>query len=178
MQLTETFIKDLYVIDYKSFEDLRGSLLKPFAANVYAEKQLNLNIKEVWFTKSHLNVIRAMHYQAGEKACEKIVSVIAGKVQDVILDLRPDSATFGKYFEIILDAANPQALYIPKDCAHGYKVLSEDSIVVYMATELHSAKDDIGIRWDSFGYDWRITNPILSERDKTLPSLNDWMAKV
>lgn len=172
MTFHKTNIEGLYTIELNPFNDLRGQLLKPFNAEEYREnlpENVNLNIQETWFTKSKLNVIRAMHLQVGEKACEKIVSIIQGKVHDVILDIRPDSPTYGKVFDIVLDEKKPLALYIPIGCAHGYRVLEDNSIVMYMATQLHSAKDDVGIRYDSFGFDWGIEDPILSEKDRNLP---------
>ena len=172
MIFNKTNIEGLYTITLNPFHDLRGELLKPFHAEEYRQnlpENINLNIQEVWFTKSKKDVIRAMHLQVGEQACEKIVSIIQGKIDDVILDIREDSPTYGKYFNITLDEKTPQAIYIPVGCAHGYKVLKNNSIVMYMATQLHVAKDDVGIRYDSFGFDWKITNPILSEKDKNLP---------
>jgi len=172
-----TPIEGLYTITLHSFQDLRGELLKPFNTGNYhtgISNDINLNIKETWLTKSKKDVIRAMHLQAGEYACEKIVSIIQGKVHDVILDIRENSPTYGKYFDIILDETSPKALYIPIGCAHGYKVLTDNSIVLYMATQLHVAKDDIGIRYDSFGFDWKIDNPILSEKDKNLPLFGEY----
>ncbi|MCD8500371.1 MAG: dTDP-4-dehydrorhamnose 3,5-epimerase family protein [Bacillaceae bacterium] len=173
MDIKETPIKGLYVIKYKKFEDLRGQLIKPYTFQPFAErKEMNLNFKEVWFTRSKLNVIRGMHFQSGEKACQKLVSCIKGKVFDVILDVRRDSETYGQSFAIEISEDDPTALYIPIDCAHGYKVMTDDSIVLYMATEVHSAKDDIGIHWNSFGFDWGTCCPILSEKDKNLPRFN------
>jgi dTDP-4-dehydrorhamnose 3,5-epimerase len=171
MNITETKIKGLYVVEINPFNDLRGQLLKPFASKVYANavEGINLDIKEVWFTKSKQNVIRAMHLQTGDFACEKIVAVIQGKVHDVILDIRPNSDTYGQTFDVELSDDSPKALYIPVGCAHGYRVLSNNSIVMYMATQEHSAKDDTGIRYNSFGFDWGTDNPIISERDKNLP---------
>ena len=177
MIFKETNIEGLYTIELNPFNDLRGQLLKPFNAEEYwmnLPENVNLDIKETWFTKSKLNVIRAMHLQVGEMACEKIVSIIQGRVHDVILDIREDSRTYGKYFDIILDDEKPMALYIPIGCAHGYKVLKDNSIVMYMATQLHSAKDDVGIRYDSFGFDWGLENPILSEKDQNLPPFGDY----
>jgi len=172
-----TLIEGLFSITLNSFQDLRGELLKPFHQNKYLEEisnNVNLNIKEVWFTKSKKDVIRAMHLQVGEFACEKIISIIQGKVHDVILDIRENSSTYGKYFDIILDEKNPKALYIPIGCAHGYKVLTNNSIVMYMATQPHVANDDLGIKYDSFGFNWQIDNPILSEKDKNLPRFGEY----
>lgn len=174
MKVTATSIEGLFVIEALRFEDLRGELIKPFNFNSYKELNVNLDFKETWFTKSKKNVIRAMHLQIGDMSCEKLVSVINGSVIDLVLDLRPESKSFGKYFEIELNDKTPKALYIPKGCAHGYKVLEDNTITMYSATKVHSAEHDLGIRWDSFGYDWNISNPILSEKDLNLIEFKDF----
>ena len=174
MRIENTTIEGLFKVQGLNFPDLRGSLIKPFSKIFFeVDLKLNLNFHETWFTKSHKDVIRAMHLQVGDSSCEKLVSVIQGSVLDVVLDLRIKSKTYGKWFEIVLHEDIPIALYIPKGCAHGYKVLKDNSITMYMATEVNVPKDDIGIRWDSFGYDWKIDNPILSEKDKKLPLLKE-----
>ncbi|MDR2065102.1 MAG: dTDP-4-dehydrorhamnose 3,5-epimerase family protein [Prevotellaceae bacterium] len=172
MKFAKTDITGLYIIEINPFYDARGELFKPFTSSFYLNNfgnNVNINIKEVWFTKSKMNVIRAMHLQTGEFACEKIVSIISGRVHDVILDMRKESATYGKIFDIELSENSPKALYIPTGCAHGYRVLSENAIVMYMATQEHSPKDDTGIRYDSFGFDWGVENPVISEKDAKLP---------
>jgi len=172
MNITKTNIDGLFIIEIKPFYDQRGQLFKPFISSFYLNnigKNININIKEVWFTKSKLNVVRAMHLQTGEFACEKIVAIIQGKVHDVILDMRKESATYGNVFDIELSENSPQALFIPIGCAHGYRVISDDAIVMYMTTQEHSPKDDTGIKYDSFGFDWGIENPIISEKDRNLP---------
>lgn len=170
MKIQKTEIEGLFLIEGFSFNDNRGSLIKPFSLSFFNnEFKYNLYFKEVWFTKSNKNVIRAMHLQVGEFACEKLVSVINGAVIDVVLDIRKESLTYGKWFEIELNEKNNNALYIPKGCAHGYKVLLDNTITLYMGTEINVPKDDVGIRWNSFGYDWGIENPIISEKDANLP---------
>jgi dTDP-4-dehydrorhamnose 3,5-epimerase len=170
MEIEDAEIEGLYIVHGLNFPDLRGSLIKPFSKSFFEKKSsLNLNFKETWFTKSHTGVIRAMHLQVGEFSCEKLISVIQGAVLDVVLDIRKDSKTYGQWLDFELSEENPISLYIPKGCAHGYKVLKEKSITMYMATEVNIPKDEMGIRWDSFGYDWKIENPIISERDKNLP---------
>ncbi|MDR1199759.1 MAG: dTDP-4-dehydrorhamnose 3,5-epimerase family protein [Prevotellaceae bacterium] len=173
MNFIKTGINGLYLVEINPFNDMRGQLFKPFTSSFYLNNignDININIKEVWFTKSKLNVIRAMHLQTGEYACEKIVAIISGKIHDVILDIRRESTTYGETFDIELSESSPKALYIPTGCAHGYRVLSDNAIVMYMATQEHSAKDDTGIKYDSFGFDWGIENPIISERDAKLPA--------
>lgn len=179
MKVEPTTIEGLYKVQSLNFPDLRGSLVKPFSKAFFEmNEDINLNFKETWFTKSHKGVIRAMHLQVGDSACEKLVSVIQGAVLDVVLDLRHGSQTYGKWYEIELNEELPIALYIPKGCAHGYKVLKENSITMYMATQVNVPKDDIGIRWDSFGYDWNIDQPIISEKDKQLQRLQDLIIKI
>lgn len=180
MDFNETNIEGLFLINLSPFNDVRGQLLKPFNFFSYKENLptgINVDVKEVWFTKSKLDVIRAMHLQVGKLACEKIVSIIKGKVHDVILDIREDSSTYGQTFDVVLDEINPTALYIPVGCAHGYRVLQDDSIVMYMSTQDHMAKDDIGIRYDSFGFDWKISDPIISEKDSQLPLFGTYKYK-
>jgi dTDP-4-dehydrorhamnose 3,5-epimerase len=175
MKIEKTSIEGLYVINALKFEDLRGALIKPFNYQKYLELNVNLEFKETWFTKSYKNVIRAMHLQIGSEACEKLVSVINGAVLDVVLDLRKDSITYGKYYEIELNDITPKALYIPRGCAHGYKVLKDNTVTMYMATKVHSAKHDLGIKWDSFGFDWNIETPIISEKDRDLIDFKDFV---
>jgi hypothetical protein len=88
----------------------------------------------------------------------------------VILDLRESSVSYGKVFHIELNSREPKVLYIPKGCAHGYKVLEDNTITLYMGTEVNVPKDDVGIHWNSFGFDWGIENPIVSKKDMELPS--------
>ena len=174
MKIEETNIAGLFLIEALRFEDLRGELIKPFNFDQYSKIDVNLDFKETWFTKSKKDVIRAMHLQIEEMACEKLVSVINGSVVDVVLDLRPNSETYGNYFEIELNDKTPKALYIPQGCAHGYRVLENNTITMYKATKIHSAKHDLGIKWDSFGYDWNIKDPILSDKDLNLIEFKDY----
>ena len=177
MKIEETSIEGLFILkDLPSFKDIRGKLFKPYSSSFFAnEKNLNSEMKELWFTFSKRDVIRGMHLQIGESACEKIVTVIKGKLQDVIIDLRKDSKTFRQVFELVIEEQDNKAIYIPKGCAHGYKVLEDDTITMYIATDVHSQKDDVGIRWNSFEYDWKIEYPIISEKDSLLPTLEEFL---
>lgn len=168
MKSQTTNIDGLLIVEGLVFNDLRGSLVKPYSADFLPEN-VNHNFKEIWFTKSKLNVIRGMHLQVEPFACEKLVSAICGRVEDVILDLRRGSPTYGRHFSIVLDGNSTTALYIPCGCAHGYKVLEDSSVVMYMATEVNNNSCDIGVLWSSFGYDWKLDSPILSDRDAQLP---------
>lgn len=175
-RIKQTFINGLLIIDTLSFKDERGELIKPFSQLFFDSKEQKPVFKETWFTISHKNVIRAMHMQVGPKRCDKLVSVLQGSVLDVVIDLRKGSRTFNQTFSITLDSNSHLALYIPEDCAHGYKVLTDNTITMYMATETHDAQNDVGIKWDSIGFDWEVDNPIVSLRDQELPDLKDYIS--
>lgn len=172
-QIIDTNIIGLKIVKGKLFSDNRGQLLKPYSTEYFDDNNgLNANVRETWFTRSHKNVIRGMHLQIGQYACEKWISVVQGRIIDVVVDLRKKSESFMQYFEIELNENNPVTLFVPQGCAHGYRVLEDKSITMYMATNIHDPLGDVGIKWDSFGYDWEIDNPIISFKDASLPELN------
>ena len=160
-------IKDIKIISGKRFIDERGELIKPYSTS-FINIDNPFDVKEVWFTKSKCNVIRGMHLQSTPYECDKIVSVIEGRILDVILDLRKNSKSYGEIYEIELSSNSISAVFIPKGCCHGYRVLSDQSIVMYMANEINVSKYDVGIKWNSFNYDWGIDTPIISEKDNNL----------
>jgi dTDP-4-dehydrorhamnose 3,5-epimerase len=130
---------------------------------------MEMQVREVYFSLSDKNVIRGMHFQVPPAHHAKFVCVSRGAVRDVILDLRKDSPNYGKAEDIILSAENHHALYIPPGFAHGFLSLENDTLMHYLVSSEHSPEHDAGIRWDSFAYDWKITDPVLSDRDKTMP---------
>lgn len=169
MKLLQTSLNGVFRIELSYFSDLRGKLLKPFSQARLNEAGLTFLPKETWFTFSRLNVIRGMHMQTGQLACAKVVTVLSGSIDDVVLDARLDSPSYGEFISLKIDSDTPQALYIPPGCSHGYRVMKDNTIVCYMADQPHVAKDDVGYLWNSFGYHWGIEDPILSDRDKELP---------
>lgn len=163
---TETKIKDLHVFEGKKFSDDRGSLVKPVSL---VKQNIKFNLVETWFTLSKINVIRGMHMQVEPFPINKLVSVIQGKLVDVVIDCRFHSPSYGIFEEFILDGDDSKLLYIPAGCAHGYKVLEENTITMYMSDNIHHGPSDVGFKYDSFGYNWKIDKPIISEKDRTLP---------
>jgi dTDP-4-dehydrorhamnose 3,5-epimerase/CDP-3, 6-dideoxy-D-glycero-D-glycero-4-hexulose-5-epimerase len=163
-------IEGVKIITLKQFNDERGQLLKPFIKSFFLEK-FNFDTKEVWFTFSKKNVVRAMHMQVAPKPSNKIVGLIQGAVTDVLLDTRKNSPTYGQTesFDLIHSEDSLTFLFIPVGVSHGYKVNQENSIVMYLGDEYHDGNSDVGFKWNSFGFNWQIENPIISERDLTLP---------
>ena len=155
-------------------KDNRGAFIKTYHEPTFKELGLSTEFKEEFHTISVKNVIRAMHFQLPPEAHIKLVYCAEGAVMDVVLDLRKNSATYGKFHVVTLDASKGNSLYIPIGLAHGYKVLSEHSVVIYKTTTFFDAACDTGIMWNSCGIDWQCDTPILSERDKKHPSLAEF----
>ena len=100
---------------------------------------------------------------------------VTGEIFDVAVDIRPDSPTYGKWVGVTLSASNQCQLYVPPGFAHGFCVVSEFSDVVYKCTSLYKQSDDAGIRWDDedIGVEWPISEPLVSEKDRTAPLLRE-----
>ncbi len=117
-----------------------------------------------------------MHFQLPPAAHAKLVYCIVGKVLDVVLDLRKDSATFGRSYAHELNGTNREMLFISAGFAHGFLALEDQATMVYQTSTVHSPAQDAGIAWNSFGFDWPVKNPILSERDKNVPALGAFLS--
>ena len=103
----------------------------------------------------------------------KIISVLNGNILDVVLDLRKKSKTFGKYFHINLSEYSDLSIFIPVGFAHGFLSLENNTQVIYFVDSDYNPELDTGIRYNSFGYDWKIKDPILSERDMNFNEFNN-----
>lgn len=172
MKLIDTPIHGLKILEPKIFEDSRGCFIKTYNNNFFQTQGLNLAIKESYYSISRKDVIRGMHFQTPPYDHIKIVYVPSGKINDVVLDIRKNSPTYGDYFTIELSGENGKILIIPKGLAHGFKSLEDNTNVTYMQTSCYSPNNDYGIHYDSFGFDWEISNPQLSDRDLSFPDLN------
>ena len=164
-------------------KDLRGAFIKDYAREALLSQGIRHDVQEVFYTQSHRGVVRAIHFQRVREQA-KLIRVICGKVYDVAVDLRPDSATFGQWQGFLLNADAPESLYIPEHFGHGYLVL-EDAIVSYNCAERFYGEYDDGIRWDDpdIAIDWPlaahgIASPILSDKDKNLQSFAEFKQKL
>lgn len=156
----------LLVLETKNLIDSRGAFQKVFTKDLYKELGLEPLISEIYYSKNFVGVIRGMHFQIPPYDHEKIVFVSNGAIRDVVLDIRKQSKTYGKYFSMNLSSKDGKFIYIPKGFAHGFLSLENDSIVNYAQTSCYRPDSDSGIKYDSFGFDWGIKKPIMSERDK------------
>jgi len=164
--------------------DERGGFVKDYNVDVFKTNGIEHELKEVFYTISKKGVIRATHFQLVKQQA-KLVRCISGYVYDVIVDLRPNSPTFGKWQGFDLSGENQIQLYVPKYFGHGYLVL-KDSIVSYKCDEVFYNEGDSGIMYNDLDINiqWPyekiggIENLIISEKDKNLMSLKDYIEKV
>lgn len=177
MKFIKTELEGVYIIENKMFEDERGKFLKTFNKNIFLENGINVEFRESYYSISKKDVIRGMHFQIPPKDHEKLVYVAKGKVLDVILDLRKDSQSFGKCINVELTDSNGRLIFIPKGLAHGFKSLENETIMIYNVATEYDSKYDSGILWSSFGFNWKLNNPIISERDKSLEKLEEFLKK-
>lgn len=164
--------------------DERGGFIKDYNIDMFKANGIEHELKEVFYTISKKGVIRAIHFQLIKQQA-KLVRCISGHVYDVIVDLRPDSPTFGQWRGFDLTGENQVELYIPEYFGHGYLVL-EDSVVSYKCGEVFYTEGDSGIMYNDadINIQWpfekigSIKNLIISEKDKNLISLKDYIKKV
>lgn len=174
MQIINTPIIGLKILEPRIFEDNRGKFIKTFNNDFFKEHGIQIDIKETYYSISHKDVIRGMHFQTPPQEHIKLVYVPFGKILDVVLDIRKNSPTYGKYFSIELSCENAKVLIIPKGLAHGFKSLQDNTNVTYMQTTGYSPLNDMGIKYDSFGFDWECSNPKISQRDLLFKSFDEY----
>lgn len=174
MEIIDTEIKGLKVLEPRKFEDIRGKFIKTFNSEFFQENNLGITLKESFYSISHKDVIRGMHFQTPPHDNIKLVYVPYGKILDVVLDIRKNSPTYGEYFTIELSSENGKVLIIPKGLAHGFKSLEDNTNVTYMQTSCYAPNNDCGIKYDSFGFDWECQSPKLSDRDIGFEDFKDF----
>lgn len=173
MHIEDTKIAGLKLIHLNEFKDNRGSFIKTFNNDLFLSNNLDVDFKESYYSISAKNVIRGMHFQIPPADHTKLVYVNSGSIIDVILDIRPQSITYGQFIKLEINDKNPVLVYIPKGCAHGFRSLEDNTMVTYMQTTCYNNACDKGIRYDSFGMDWGIKNPIMSGRDLEFPNFSE-----
>lgn len=169
MQVVKTAIPDVLILEPKVFGDDRGFFFESFNQQTFQ----NLTGVKAHFvqdnhSKSAANVLRGLHYQR-EQAQGKLVRVTAGEVFDVSVDIRRQSATFGKWVGVVLSAENKRQLWIPPGFAHGFFVMRDDTEYLYKTTDYYAPQHERCIRWDdpTIAIEWPITQqPILSDKDQ------------
>lgn len=176
MNKIATPFEGLYLLETVNFQDNRGGFQKIFNYDFFKECGLDVDFKEFYYSINKKNVLRGMHFQLPPFDHTKVVYVSKGRIKDVVVDLRKGSKTYAQCFSIELDEQKGQYLYIPKGFAHGFLAMEEGSIVNYAQTSCYSKEHDCGILHNSFGFDWQIENPIVSDRDLTFDTLQEFQS--
>lgn len=177
MEIETTPIKDCFIIQPKIFGDERGYFFESFNQKQFEELiGMKINFVQDNQSLSKKGVLRGLHFQKGIYQQAKLVRVIKGKIEDVVVDLRKDSPTYGKFFKEVISEENNKQIFIPRGCAHGFLVLSEEAIFTYKCDNYYHPEAEGGIIYndEELGIDWSLegNDIIISEKDKLLPSFN------
>jgi dTDP-4-dehydrorhamnose 3,5-epimerase len=174
MNIIPTKIHDVLIIEPQVYGDDRGFFLESFNARKFAAKTgVELNFVQDNHSRSSKNVLRGLHYQI-QQPQGKLVRVAIGEVLDVVVDIRKNSPTFGKWVSCILSAANKKQFWVPPGFAHGFIVLSDTADFLYKTTDYYAPQYERSILWNDpdLAIDWQITEePILSEKDRSASPL-------
>ena len=172
--IKKTKFKDLIIVNNKSFKDNRG-----YFKELLLEKNLKKKFPFLVMSFSKKNVIRGLHLQT-RNSQGKFVSVIKGKIFDVVIDLRKKSKTFGKSMSIILSENNSKSIFIPPGFAHGFCTLSKENYIVYSCTKYRDKRYETGIKYNDkdLKINWPIKNPIISNKDRNNFSFKEFKDKI
>lgn len=174
MEIEQTYLKGCFIVKSKTFKDERGSFMESFNEKSFLKKAgVEVNFVQDNQSVSKKGVLRGFHFQEETFAQAKLVRVIKGEVQDVVVDLRKDSKTFGKHFSIIINEENNYQLFVPKGFAHAFLSLKEDTIFAYKCDQYYNKKSESGIIFNdkNLAIDWKFPEEdiIISEKDLILP---------
>ena len=179
----ETEIKDLVVIEPQIFEDSRGFFLESYNYNDFKEIGIDNIFVQDNHSKSLKGVLRGLHFQKGEYSQAKLVRVLRGAVLDIAIDLRKNSETFGKYFVVELSEKNKKMFFIPRDFAHGFLTLEDNTEFFYKCDNFYNPQSEAGIIWNDsdLNIDWNFrkykingSELIISEKDKKNMSFKEY----
>lgn len=175
MRFTETDIDGAWVIDPATHEDERGRFFRAWCVQEFAEQGINFKPVQANMGFSlRKGTVRGMHFQVAPALEAKLVRCTRGAMFDVVLDLRPDSKTYGEWYSVELTADNGRMLYLPEACAHGYQTLEDRTEMHYMASHIYAPASTRGARFDdpAFQIHWPLAVSVVSEQDRNWP-LND-----
>jgi dTDP-4-dehydrorhamnose 3,5-epimerase len=170
----ETRIEDLVLIEPEVHGDDRGFLVETFRDGLWRELGIDMQAAQENHSRSGKNILRGLHFQTSPGQA-KLVRCLRGRIWDVAVDLRRDSPTYGQWEGHELDDENHRQFLVPVGFAHGFCVLSDTADVAYKLSSLYDPETEAGIAWDDpdVGVEWPISDPMLSERDKTAPRLSE-----
>jgi dTDP-4-dehydrorhamnose 3,5-epimerase len=173
-EFTQLSLPEVRVIAPDVFHDKRGKLLETYNTGAFQKAGIHHDFVHDFYSQSRSNVLRGLHVQKSPAAQAKLVHVIQGKIFDVVVDIRPNSDTFGQHVSRTLTESKEEILYVPEGFAHGYLVQSDSTIVYYKGTNSYVPEHVTGVVWNDSNLDvnWPLdSNPIVSDQDEALPQL-------
>jgi dTDP-4-dehydrorhamnose 3,5-epimerase len=177
MKIIETGFRGLIIIKPTIYTDTRGYFFESFNQASFREAGISFNPVQDNESKSTRGVIRGLHYQLNPFPQSKLIRVVSGKIFDVVLDIRKDSVTFGKWFGIELDSDTKDQLLIPHGFAHGFSVLSDSAIIQYKCDNVYNSQYERGINVNDPELDiyWKLGSvaPVISEKDLAQPLMKN-----
>lgn len=173
MKFHETKLAGVFEIQIEPNSDDRGFFARCWCRKEFEENGLDGNLAQCSVSfNTRKGTLRGVHYQAAPQAETKVVRCTRGAVYDVVLDLRPQSATFKNWIAVTLTASNRTMIYVPQGCAHGFLTLEDETEVFYQMSEFYQPESARGVRWNdpAFQIDWPEAVEVISERDRTCPN--------
>lgn len=174
IDVTETNLDGVVIVEPRVFKDDRGFFIETYNQRDAEAAGLPVTFVQDNHSFSTRGVLRGLHFQYPQWQ-GKLVRVASGEIFDVAVDIRPGSATFGRWEGVVLSRDNQRQLYVPPGYAHGFCVVSDTADVLYKCTSLYEPGQDRGVRWNDpdIGIDWPISDPVMSEKDARAPLLRD-----
>lgn len=174
MNIKPTSFEDVLILEPDIFRDDRGFFLETYHRNRYTSSGIQKIFVQDNLSFSKKGTLRGLHYQINHPQA-KLVQVLSGDIFDVVVDIRPESETFGQWTGLRLSDENGHQLFVPEGFAHGFCVISETAHVMYKCSDFYSPEDEGGILWSDpdIAIEWPVDNPIISEKDGRLPHLAD-----
>jgi len=180
MNFIETPIEGLVVIEPGVFVDERGHFFESFNEKKMEQHGIKGPFIQDNQSMSHREVLRGLHFQKPPHEQGKLIRVVKGGVIDVVVDIRKNSKTFGKHYSIELNDTNHKMLWIPAGFAHGFVTLQDHTVFLYKVTDYYHPASESGIIYNDIdlNIDWQTKTPIVSQKDKILPSFKEYLQSI
>jgi dTDP-4-dehydrorhamnose 3,5-epimerase len=179
MEFIQSDITGLLLLKPSVYEDERGYFYESYNIDELERAGIDVIFKQDNVSKSHKGVLRGLHFQNPPYEQGKLMRVLKGAVLDVVVDIRKNSTTFGKWTSITLTEENKLIYWVPPGFAHGFLALEDDTVFTYKCTEVYNKESEDSIRWNDpdLGIEWGIIKPLMSEKDKAAPFFKDLDSK-
>ncbi len=178
MEIRETKLSGLIILEPKVFGDERGSFMETYNRETFARLGLDMTFVQDNESISAKGVLRGIHFQRPPFAQGKLVRVVSGRALDYAVDLRRNSPTYGQYACVELSGRNKRMMYLPEGFAHAFLSLEDDTVFNYKCTNFYNKQSEDGLLWSDkdLGIEWPVDNPILSEKDLRLGLFKDFVS--